>query len=48
MYWRLHSMDVLLAVIRGLLLFLEREDERMTNLFAKSFLALNEQHLAEK
>ena len=41
-------MDVLLAVTRGLLLFLEKEDERMTNLFAKSFLTLNEKYLAER
>ena len=41
-------MDVLIAVARGFLLFLERKDERMTNLFAKSFLALNEQYLAER
>jgi hypothetical protein len=38
-------MDVLLAISRGLLFFLNEKDEEMTALFARSFLTLNEQYL---
>ncbi len=34
-------MDVLLAVTRALLFSLEREDNEMTNLLAKSFLTID-------
>ncbi len=34
-------MDVLLAVTRALLLFLEKEDNDMSMLFARSFLTIN-------
>jgi hypothetical protein len=34
-------MDVLLAVTRALLMFLEREDHKMSILFAKSFLTID-------
>ena len=34
-------MDFMLAVTRGLLLFLERDDTEMSNLFARSFLTLD-------
>jgi hypothetical protein len=38
-------MDVMLAICRGLLLFLEEDNLEMSTLFARSFLALNEEHL---
>jgi hypothetical protein len=34
-------MEVLIAISRALLLFLEREDHDMSNLFAKSFLTID-------
>jgi hypothetical protein len=34
-------MDLILAVTRGLLIFLERDDTEMSNLFARSFLTLD-------
>ncbi len=40
-------MDALLAICRGLLLFLEQDDIEMSTLFAKSFLVLNEDYISE-
>jgi hypothetical protein len=40
-------MDTLLAICRGLLLFLEQDDLEMSTLFAKSFLVMNEQYISE-
>jgi hypothetical protein len=40
-------MDVLLAICRGLLLFLENDDPEMSTLFAKSFLVINEEYISE-
>jgi hypothetical protein len=40
-------MDALLAVCRGLLLFLEKDDIEMSTLFAKSFLVMNEQYISK-
>lgn len=40
-------MDVLIAICRGLLLFLEEDNIEMSTLFAKSFLALNEQFIPQ-
>ena len=34
-------MDVLLAITRALILFLEKGDHKMTQLFAKSFLTID-------
>jgi hypothetical protein len=38
-------MDVMLAICRGLLIFLEEDNLEMSTLFARSFLALNEKQL---
>jgi hypothetical protein len=38
-------MDVMLAICRGLLIFLEEDNLEMSTLLARSFLALNEKHL---
>jgi hypothetical protein len=40
-------MDVLLAICRSLLFFLEKDDVEMSTLMAKSFLVVNEQYISE-
>jgi hypothetical protein len=38
-------MDAMLAICRGLLLFLEEDNVEMSTLFARSFLVLNEEQM---
>jgi hypothetical protein len=40
-------MDLMVAICRGLLLFLEEDNTEMSTLFAKSFLALNDEYIPE-
>jgi hypothetical protein len=41
-------MDLLLAITRALLLFLEKEDHKMSILLAKSFLTIDAMYHPEK
>ncbi len=40
-------MEVIMAVTRAFLLFLERDNDEMSKLCAKSFLTLNEHYYPE-